>query len=201
MATDWKIDGTYFESCNCEVVCPCIFTSAPTEGDCTTLFAWHIDEGSYGDVPLSGLNVALFVYSPGHMLETPWQVALYLDENANDAQQEALTMIYGGQVGGPPAALGELIGEVLGVKSAPIEYQANGKRRSLTINGVAEVAVEAMAGQGGSDIVVSNHPLAIAPGYPAVATKSEKLRYQDYDFSWELSGKTGFYSPFTYQGP
>ena len=135
------------------------------------------------------------------MLETPWQVALYLDENANDAQQEALTMIYGGQVGGPPAALGELIGEVLGVKSAPIEYQANGKRRSLRINGVAEVAVEGMAGQGGSDIVVSNHPLAIAPGYPAVATKSEKLRYQDYDFSWELSGKTGFYSPFTYQGP
>ena len=140
-------------------------------------------------------------YSPGHMLETPWQVALYLDENANAKQQEDLTMIYGGQVGGVPAALGELIGEVLGAKSTAIEYQANGKRRSLKIKGVADVAILGIDGQGGADVTISNQPIAVAPGYSVSAAKSEKASYQDHGFQWEFSGKTGFYSPFTYEGP
>ena len=36
----WSIKGTYFESCNCEVACPCLFLSAPTEGYCTALVGW-----------------------------------------------------------------------------------------------------------------------------------------------------------------
>lgn len=201
MSTKWKIDGTYFESCNCDVACPCVFTSAPTEGDCTVFIAWHIDEGAFGDLSLGGLNVALAAYSPGHMLETPWQVALYLDEKADAAQQEALTMIFGGQAGGHMAVLGQFIGEVLGVKSASIDYEANGGRRSVRVNGVAEVEIARMNGQGDADVTLSNNPVAVAPGYPARVATSERLSYQDYDFDWELSGKNGFYSPFSYQGP
>ena len=100
MAEKWKISGTYFEACNCEVACPCVFTNAPTEGDCQLLVGWHIEKGSLGQVALDGLNAALAVYSPGHMLQTKWQAALYLDEKANDAQKNALTQIFGGQVGG-----------------------------------------------------------------------------------------------------
>jgi hypothetical protein len=201
MGTDWKIDGTYFESCNCDAVCPCIFTSAPTTGECTALVAWHIDEGSHGDLSLGGLNVALAAYSPGHMLETPWKVALYLDENASVAQQEALTAIFGGQAGGHMAALSPLIGEVLGVKSASIDYQANGRKRSMQIEGLAEMAIEGIPGQGDADATVSNHPVAIVPNFPGVVAKSQKMSYQDYGYSWELSGKNGLYSPFSYQGP
>lgn len=201
MGTDWKLDGTCFESCNCDVVCPCIFTSAPTTGDCTVLFAWHIDEGSHGDLSLSGLNVAMAAYSPGHMLETPWKVALYLDENASEAQQEALTAIFAGQVGGHLAGLSPLIGEVLGVKSVSIDYQANGKQRSMQIKGLAEVAIEGIQGPGEADTTVSNQLIGIAPNFPTVVAKSEKLNYQDYGYSWDLSGKHGLYSPFSYQGP
>jgi hypothetical protein len=201
MSTNWKLDGTYFETCNCDVACPCVFASPPTEGDCTVIVAWHIDRGSYGDVSLGGLNVAMAAYIPGHMLETPWQVALYLDENANAEQQEALTMIYGGQAGGIPAALGEFIDEVLGVKSTAIKYQARGRQRSLKINGVADVAIAGIDGQGGADVTISNHPIAVAPGYPTAVAKSKKMSYQDHGFNWELSGKTAYYSPFTYEGP
>jgi hypothetical protein len=201
MGTDWKLDGSYFEACNCDVVCPCVFTSAPTEGNCTALVGWHVDSGSMGDVSLDGLNVALAVYSPGNMFETPWQVALYIDNDADASQQEALTKIFGGQAGGHFADLGGFIGEVKGVSSMPISYEANGRSRSLRIEGIAEVAISGMEGQGGADIQVVNHPVAIAPGYPVVASKSDKLSYQDHGFSWEISGKTGFYSPFSYQGP
>ena len=66
---------------------------------------------------------------------------------------------------------------------------------------MASALIEGMDGQGGEEVTVNNHPVAVAPGFPAVAAKSEKLRYQDYGFNWELSGKNGFYSPFAYQGP
>ncbi|MHA6645712.1 DUF1326 domain-containing protein, partial [Mesorhizobium sp. A623] len=35
MMTEWKLSGSYFETCNCETACPCVFLSPPTEGDCT----------------------------------------------------------------------------------------------------------------------------------------------------------------------
>lgn len=200
MAAEWKLDGTYFETCNCDVACPCVFLSAPTPGECTVLVGWHIDQGGFGDVSLDGLNVALAVYSPGHMLEEQWKAALYLDETADRSQTEALTQIFAGQAGGHPAILGSHIGEVLGVKSVAIDYQANGKQRSINIAGIAEAEIEAMEGQGGAEITVENHPLCIAPGYPAVTAKSKKLSYQDHGLQWDITEKNGFFSHFTYQG-
>lgn len=199
MASEWKLDGTYFEACNCDAACPCVFLSAPTSGDCTVLVGWHINEGSFGDVALDGLNVALAVNSPGHMLEVDWKAALYLDEKADTSQTEALTKIFAGQAGGHPARLGSHIGEVLGVTSVAIDYQANGKNRSINIAGIAEAEIEAMEGQGGAEITVENHPLCIAPGYPAVTAKSKKLSYQDHGLNWDISEKNGFFSPFAYQ--
>ncbi len=199
MSTEWKLDGTYFETCNCDLACPCVFLSAPTTGECTVFIAWHINQGSFGDVTLDGLNVALAVYSPGHMLQVEWKVALYLDETADPSQTEALTKIFAGQAGGHPAKLGAHIGEVLGVKSVAIDYQENGKKRSINITDIADAEIEAVEGQGGANITIENHPLCIAPGYAAVAAKSSKLNYQDHGLQWDISEKNGFFSPFTYQ--
>ena len=105
MPTSWKIAGSYFEACNCEVGCPCVFTSPPTDGECTVLIAWHIDHGRFGEIDLDGLNAVLAAHSPGHMLEVKWKVALYVDERANQGQQDALTQIFSGQAGGHLAGL------------------------------------------------------------------------------------------------
>jgi hypothetical protein len=66
MPISWKIAGSYFEACNCNVACPCVFTNPPTGGECTVLIAWHIDQGSFGEIDLEGLNAVLAAYSPGH---------------------------------------------------------------------------------------------------------------------------------------
>jgi hypothetical protein len=68
--TQWSLNGTYFETCNCEAACPCVFTIPPTQGHCTALVAWHIAKRKFGDVALDTLNVALAVHTPGHMLQT-----------------------------------------------------------------------------------------------------------------------------------
>jgi len=201
MSQEWKINGTYFEACNCDAACPCVFLSDPTEDDCTVLVAWHIDDGYFNGVALDDLNVALAVLSPGNMVAVPWQAAVYFDDSATDSQKDALVQIFTGQAGGHPGRLVSHIGEVLGASSLPMTYQANGKQRSLQIAGVAQAEIEAMSqGQGGADITVDNHPLCIAPGYPAVVGKSKSVTYKDHGFDWEFSGKNAFYSPFTYQG-
>jgi hypothetical protein len=177
-----------------------VFLSAPTDDDCTVLVGWHIDSGSYGDVDLAGLNVALAVHSPGHMVEVKWRAALYFDEAASETQTDALTQIFTGQAGGHPGMLVSHVGDVLGVASVPMTFEADGKRRSLKIANVADVEIEAIQGQGGADVTIDNHPLCIAPGHTAVVAKSKQLRYEDHGLHWEISGKNGFYSPFAYQG-
>ena len=197
MSNQWKVSGTYFETCNCEVACPCVFLSPPTTGDCIALVAWHIEQGAWDGTKLDGLNVVLAVHSPGHMLKTKWRVALYLDERAAPAQADALGKIFSGQAGGHPANLAPLIGEVLGAKSAALEYRAEGKRRSLRIGAIAEAA----PGPDGGEITIQNHPFCVAPGYPAVVARSKHARFHDLGLNLEVSDKNGFYSPFSYQSP
>lgn len=198
MAERWKITGTYFEACNCQIVCPCFFLGPPTGGECTTLVIWHIDEGHLQDVSLDGLNVAMVVHCTGHMAQVKWKVGLYLDERATEAQKDALTQIYSGQVGGHPATLLAFVGEVLGIKSVRIDYRREGKRRSLRIENLAEAEIEALRGLDGGDITIGNHPLCIA-GQPGIAAKSKRFRYRDHGREWEFSDKHGFFSAFTYQ--
>jgi len=175
--TNWKLDGTYFETCNCESACPCVFLSPPTEGNCTVLVAWHINKGHFGDVALDGLNVALAVYSPGNMIGGEWKAAAYFDDKADKSQNEALHMIFSGKAGGHPAVLVSLIGEMVGARNVPMQYSADGRNSSLT----------------------SNHPLCIAPGIPATAARSSHFTFKDFGFDWKLSGRNGFMSEFVYQ--
>ncbi|MGI8775197.1 MAG: hypothetical protein ACR2KQ_09360 [Actinomycetota bacterium] len=45
---------------------------------------------------------------------------------------------------------------------------------------------------------MTNHPLAISPGFPAVVARSEHFRYEDHGMKWEVAEENGFYSPFEY---
>jgi hypothetical protein len=44
MSEEWKLEGAYIKSYNCEVACPRVFLSAPTEGDCTVIVGWHMKD-------------------------------------------------------------------------------------------------------------------------------------------------------------
>jgi hypothetical protein len=164
------------------------------------LVGWHVDKGNYENIKLDGLNVALAVCSPGTMISTKWKAAIYFDNKASEEQNNALMQIFTGQAGGHPAVLVSFVGEVLGIKSVAMDYHANGKHRSLNIDGVGEAEIEAISGADGSDVTISGNPLAIAPGYASIAARSKKLTYHDYDLHWEVSERNGFFSPFTYQG-
>ena len=196
----WSVSGSYFESCNCEAACPCVFLSPPTTGECTVVVGWHIDKGEFEGQQLDDLNVALAVYVPGHMATEKWSAAVYLDDRASEEQTSALGAIFSGAAGGHPAALAAHIGEVHGVASASIAFDADESSRAMRIGDIADIKVTAMAGQGGAQVTITNHPLCIAPGNGAVAARSDHFRYDDHGYEWELSARNGFFSPFQYEG-
>lgn len=201
MSTEWTLNGEYLESCSCIGACPCVMMGSPTEGSCTALVGWHIDTGRFGETRLDGLNVAVALHTPGHMAEGNWKVVLYLDAAGDDAQRAALGQIFGGQVGGHPALLCSFIGEVLGVEETAITFTATGRERHISIGADSEAVIEAIEGQGGAEVTIGNHPLAVAPGHPLVVAKSKSLRHSAHGLALDLQDRTAFYSPFSYAGP
>jgi len=194
----WNIKGTYVEACNCETVCPCIFFSPPTDGSCTVMLGWHIDEGEFDGASLGGLNVALLVHSPGNMKDGNWKVALYVDERANEAQNLALMGIFSGQAGGHIANLGPLIGEVLGARSAAISLDTSSGNFSFSVDGLGSAEALAIEGQGGGAVTVAGHPLAISPGETAIVGRASKLEIDDHGFTLDMKDKAALSAPFSY---
>jgi hypothetical protein len=159
----------------------------------------HIDRGHFGDTNLDALNAVLAAYSPGHMLEGKWKVALYVDERGHQDQQNALTQIFSGQAGGHLAGLAPLIGEVLGAKPALIDFHSDGKKRSLRLGGIANAEIEGLPGQDGGDVTIAGQPFTAVPGFPAVVAKFKQAKFSDYGLNLGVSNKNGFFSQFAYQ--
>jgi hypothetical protein len=106
--------------------------------------------------------------------------------------------IFGGQEGGVPGTLASFVGEVVGVKNAKIDYSASGRNRSVKIQKIAEVEIEAIEGQEGSEVQIQNHPIAVSPGNVATVAKSKKYSIHDLGFDVELSNRSALYAPFKY---
>lgn len=201
-ATNWQFAGDYFENCNCNVVCPCLMSTQaqltvvpPNGGVCDVAFGFHIDQGNFGGTQLDGLNVAMMAHTPGPMASGNWTVALYLDERADDQQREALQAIFTGAAGGMMGNFAPLIGNVLGVKSAPISYQKDGLRRALEIPSVAHLAVTALPGGMPDQAIWATgaHPFNLEG--VAMAAGDQGSTWEDYGLRWDNSGKNAHYAP------
>lgn len=200
MNPQWSLKGDYLESCNCKGACPCIYLGSPTEGECTALVGWHITQGQFEAVDLGDRNVAIALHSPGPMAEGNWKVVLYIDQRADEAQQEALSRIFGGQAGGHPELLATFIGEVLAVEHLPIQFEVEKGHRHLKLGQSANTEITALEGQNGAEVTIHHHPLAVAPGESLVVAKSQSLLHRAYGINIDLSERSAFYSPFAYSG-
>ena len=140
----WNLEGSYFESCSCETVCPCV-PSMDLGADldyCRVLLAFNITGGDVEGVDVGGVGAAMVVDAPKVMTDGNWRVGLYISDSASDEQTEALGKVFSGQLGGPPAALGPLLGEFLGVEKAPMDFDEHGLTHSLKIGDAVDIEVE-----------------------------------------------------------
>jgi hypothetical protein len=199
----WHFTGDYFESCNCEVNCPCVFGTPAHYETCDVALAWHIGTGYYGETALDGLSFSIVARTPKQMSDGNWTMAIYLDERASDEQREALRLIAAGEAGGGFARRKALIGTLLGVKPALMTYEVVERRRRLTILNALEMEVEAVKGaRPDAEVTLVNDPRAGERGFkPRTIAKTVTHRFSDYNLSWDNTGKTGYYSPVEMSGP
>jgi hypothetical protein len=104
MAIEWSGKGDLFEGCSCNLLCPChvSFRQPATNDFCDTIWAVSFDEGTYGDVDLAGLKVAILLHCPGAlMVDGDWTIALLVDDQSSPSEEDALRGIFNGKNGGP----------------------------------------------------------------------------------------------------
>jgi hypothetical protein len=196
MTVAWEITGEYVESCNCEVLCPCLLSRAqarPTEGHCDVVLAVHVTRGQYDGIDLSRLNAALVIYTPDVMARGGWTVAPYVDAGGGHEQRAALEGIISGLAGGPLARFDALIATRLPARVAPITVIVDGRRRVVTIHDVAEVTIEGIVGADGQEVWLDN--VGHFASRRLSAARGERSRFEDRGFAFDNSGRNGHYAP------
>lgn len=195
----FSVKGDYFETCTCDVSCPCIWLKPADRDACDVMLAWHVKSGEKDGVDLSGLNAVMAVHSPKVMTEGGWRVALYLDDRATPDQSEALGAVFSGGAGGHLAALGPLIGEVAGVAPATITFDRSDRSLRAEVAGVATMSAEVMNGMDGKTPAVIINPLLNAIQTPHTQAKAGDVSYHGH-WDVEYSGTNSFVTDFVYEG-
>lgn len=207
MATPaWQVSGQYYETCNCDFVCPCApggLASKPTKGSCAFAMAFQIERGRYGAVALDGIGFIILGRTPEEMGKGNWSVGVVVDEQASAEQRDAITAISSGAAGGPMAALSGLVGSFAGVESVPIRFDRSGLTWSVSAPQRIDMAAEGAMGL---------NPAATEPlhldhtGHPAAdrfaLAHASRSHVHALGFDWDdVSGKNnGQYAPFSWQG-
>ena len=199
----WSLVGEYFENCSCDILCPCItsFLQGPAHTErCRLPLIMHVNRGESDGVSLDGLNCVIVVDSPQVMGEGGWRVAVYIDERADEQQRQALGEILSGAKGGPPEMLAGLIGEQLGVKFVPINYESHGATRRVEVPGIMEFEVEGLFAPGSDAMMeIANvwHPMGsnLPIGKGVVSSYDDP----DYGLSFDNTGKNAHIREFAWQ--
>jgi hypothetical protein len=108
---------------------------------CTVVLVLHIDRGEIDGVDVGDLSVGFIADTPAVMSEGGWRLGLVLDRAASPEQLDGLRRFMTGEFGGVPAALGPLIGELLGEVVEPIEFRDETDRHMLRIGDGTDVTV------------------------------------------------------------
>jgi hypothetical protein len=197
------VRGSYFESCNCDPICPCrridgVAGGRSTHGVCMGVLSWAIEEGHVDEIDLAGLNVALALRYDDDEPGSPWEWILYLDERANVEQLGALEAIFSGRLGGDAEThfpWAWKASELLAVRRVGIDVDHTRRRQWLRIrNHVSVLIRDRFRDQDTVTCVIPGHD---RKGEELVA---DALMVNDRPLAFFYSATCGYASDFAYSG-
>jgi hypothetical protein len=200
----WTMRGEYMESCNCDYLCPCVYTNPQgpvTHDHCTAVLAFRIDQGESGGIRLDGLKFALVIRAGKIMADGDWIFAGVVDETADADQRRVLAAIVGGDAGGPPGFIRQnLTGDFRGVAFKPIELTMSGHNRRCDIPDIASFEIEGVLSrnQSGEPFYIDNtgHPA----GRRLALARSKETHVNGFGLDLDLVGRgnNGHFAPFSW---
>jgi hypothetical protein len=191
----WSLSGSYFETCSCDVVCPCTasLSLGATQDRCNVVLVFNVKQGDVDGTDVGGVTVAAVADTPKVMSEGNWRLGVVIDEGASDEQAEKLGGVFSGALGGPMEALGPLVGENLGLERLPIEVHEDGHKHSIRIGDDVDFEIEDVVPFG----VESDEPAKIAGIFHPVGSEltiSRATRSKINAFGIQYEAKAGFSS-------
>ena len=203
VATAWHIRGSYFESCNCDPICPCrridgVSGGRSTHGICMGVLSWQIEEGQAAETELAGLTTALALRYDDDEPGSPWRWILYLDERGSEEQLAALEAIFTGRLGGDAQEHFPWVwkaSELLAVRRVAIEVDNTRRRQWIGIRNHLTVRIrDRFHGDATVTCVIPGHD---RDGEELVA---DELLVNDKPLTFFYSGTCGYASDFAYSG-
>jgi hypothetical protein len=199
----WQVEGTYFENCSCEVVCPCTVSLdlRPDRGYCRAALVFHVDRGEVDGVDVSDTTVMTMIETPEVMANGNWRLGLVIDQACSDEQAQALGGVFSGAMGGPMAGLGPLVTENLGVDRLPIEMSESDGRHKVTVGDAGGFEIEDVVSFGREDGTAAQlanvfHPAAETLTIGKATTSNTTL----HGIELVSEGGSGFSAPFAWNG-
>ena len=136
--TQWTLKGTALISCNCAYGCPCNFNALPTYGSCEGGWTWHVERGAFGDVTLDGLNFSVYAKWPRAIHEGNGAAVIFIDQQADPRQRQAIETLVAGKAGGPWGVLGWTWPTLHGTFAVPYEVTLDGIRSRMIAGDAVE---------------------------------------------------------------
>jgi hypothetical protein len=199
----WQIRGTYFESCNCDAICPCrrvggVPGGRSTHGVCMGVLSWLIEDGAADSTDLSGLPVALACRYSDDEPGSPWTWTLYLDARASSEQRAALEGIFAGRLDGDPKRHFPWVwkeSELVAVRPVQIDVDHTPRRQRLRIRDHVSIRIRDRYG-GGENVT------CVIPGHERAGEEliADELFAEDGPLAFSYHGVCGFGSTFDYAG-
>ncbi|MBI2126616.1 MAG: DUF1326 domain-containing protein [Thaumarchaeota archaeon] len=204
MPEKWKLEGTVFDACNCQTLCPCVYFQAPNGSDCRATGVWHIEKGNYGKTKLDDFTVAGVLYATQNPLMGIEKAAWILDEKLRQEQRDALTQILGGKAGGLFSMMS--VKTPFGIFWAKFEYSNDRKSWWVKAGKTLNIRAEFVKAPPGTPF--KSEPKTAQTYDPLFAPSMEKIVgvTQQYQASvggleYEISGRYSSSGRFSYQGP
>jgi hypothetical protein len=199
----WSIRGTYFESCNCDAICPCrridgVPGGRSTHGECLGVLSWLIEEGAADGVEFSGLPVAIAFHYSDDEAGSPWTWILYLDQEASSEQRGGLEQIFTGRRGGDAEAhfpWAWKASELVAVRPVEIEVDHTRRRQGLRVRDLLGVRIRDR--YDGPETVS-----CVVPGHDREGEElvTDQLLVEDDRLAFDFHGVCGYSATFDYQG-
>ena len=199
----WRIRGSYFESCNCDAICPCrridgVAGGRSTHGVCMGVLSWLVEDGVANGVDLSGLPVAMAIRYSDDEPRSPWTWVLYLDVRAAEEQRAVLESIFTGRLGGDAERHFPWVwkaSDLVAVRPVEIDVDHTRRRQRLRIRDFVSVRIrDRYAGDETVTCVIPGHE---RPGEELVA---DELLVEDGPLSFSYRGVCGYGATFQYAG-